>query len=180
MAARRASTQLRWWIEVAGAAGCGSLPAPAPRFDSAALPWAAVTCDRFCAVSPQRIVQDVCSGLARVVDPSSRHLPNSTLRGLGYRRVRLCELRTPLLKRTSFRYRVHTFRGTKTLDLQSSVARRSLDFTRKPYKAKQYGQAHNSAAGGRHCLEPRPPRPHGHKAPRRYLRERSQSGRGSK
>ena len=102
LAARRASTLLRWWIEVAGAAGCGSLPAPAPRFDSAALPWAAVTCDRFCAVSPQRIVQEVCSGLARVVDPSSRHLPNSTLRGLGYRRVRLCELRTPLLKRTSF------------------------------------------------------------------------------
>ena len=80
LAARRASTLLRWWIEVAGAAGCGSLPAPAPRFDSAALPWAAVTCDRFCAVSPQRIVPEVCSGLARVVDPSSRHLPNSTFR----------------------------------------------------------------------------------------------------
>ena len=176
MAARRASTLLRWWIEVAGAAGCGSLPAPAPRFDSAALPWAAVTCDRFCAVSPQRIVQEVCSGLARVVDPSSRHLPNSTLRGLGYRRVRLCELRTPLLKRTSFRYRVHTFRGTKTLDLQSSVARRSLDFTRKPYKAKQYGQAHNSAAmysGGLESCETRQDRD---EAPRRHVRKRSQSG----
>ena len=38
MAARRASALLRWWVEAAGAAGCGSLAGFPRQFDSAALP----------------------------------------------------------------------------------------------------------------------------------------------